>query len=112
MAAAQMMGPPPSLSAKDFAGVSAGQPVSIVVRVKSLKRTTMRAEILDKQTEGDYRATGTEVELYFPQSTQIIMGTKSDVVRGAVLAISAVATKRAMADAKKAVVITQYVKVH
>ncbi len=112
LALAQMMGPPPSISAKEFAAARIGQSVQIVVRVKSLKRSALHAEILDKKADSDYKATGSTVDLYFPEGTPVIMGRKSDVAPGAVLAVSAVATKPAKADVKKVVVLTQYVKVH
>jgi uncharacterized protein YycO len=112
LAFAQMMGPPPSIKARAFAAARAGQPVQIVVRVRSLKRSALRAEILDKKTDSDYQATGNNVELFFPQNTRIIMGTISDISPGAVLSVTAVATKPKKADVKKVVVITQYVKVH
>jgi hypothetical protein len=109
--AAAQMGPPATLSARQFAAAATGQNVVLAVRVTKSARTTLDAELLDHLDGESYRATGKSVTLYLPAETPFVMGSSGDVKSGAVLAVYAVTTTAGHADVKKVVVITPYVSV-
>jgi hypothetical protein len=105
------MAPPVPMTPADYANVATGQPVELVVRVTSFRRTALAAELLSRETDTLYRATGKSVDLYFPADTPVVMGTAADVKPGAILYVDGVATSPGHADVKKAVALTGYVKV-
>lgn len=105
------MAPPTTLTAREFSAVSAGAPVQLAVRVDSLQRTALRAELLDRKSDARYAATGRHVELFLPDDTPVVMGALRDVHPGALLFISGVATTKRHADVKKITVVTTYVTV-
>lgn len=112
-ASAQMSQTPPRpMSPADFAQASIGQSVQIAVRVQRVDRTTLYAELLERETDTLNKATGKQVVLYFPDGTPVIMGSVSDVAPGAVLFVYGVLTKAGHVDAKRVVVDTKYVTVH
>lgn len=110
-AAAQMMGPPTPMSMSEYASVNSGQPIRIVVRVTSLKRTMLKARVLDRQSDSQYKATHSNVDLYYADETPIVMGSTHDIAAGAVIFVDGVSTGRGKADIKKIIVLTGYVKV-
>ena len=85
--------------------------MQIVVRVTSLQRENLQADLLAQVDASHYKTTGTQLDLYFSADTPVVMGSAADVKAGAVLYIYAVATTRNRADVKKAVVVTPFVKV-
>ncbi|MDQ6929528.1 MAG: hypothetical protein M3126_02515 [Candidatus Eremiobacteraeota bacterium] len=85
--------------------------MKIVVRVSTVNRTTLKARVLERETDSQYNATGPNVELFFAEGTPVVMGSARDVVRGAVLFVDGVSTARGKADIKKIVVLTGYLKV-
>ncbi|MDB5043501.1 MAG: hypothetical protein JWN27_4227 [Candidatus Eremiobacteraeota bacterium] len=110
-AVAQMQ-PPTPLSASEFASAAVGSRVSIAVRVDARARSTVRAELLDRETDERYRATGARVELYQSDGTPVVMGTPADVKPGAVAIVTAVVTGKRRADLKRIIILTPYVSVH
>lgn len=94
-----------------FENAATGSAVDLAVRVASIKRDDVRADLLERLNETTYKVTGTSVDLFDPADTPIVMGSRSDVKPGAVLFVSATATGRDSADVKKIVVITSYVSV-
>ncbi|MDB5094902.1 MAG: hypothetical protein JWO85_3003 [Candidatus Eremiobacteraeota bacterium] len=110
-AVAQMQ-PPTPLSATEFASAAVGSRVSIAVRVDARARSVVRAELLDRETDERYRATGARVELYQSGATPVVMGTAADVRPGAVAIVTAVVTGKRRADLKRIIILTQYVSVH
>jgi hypothetical protein len=109
-AAAQMQ-PPTPLSANEFASAAVGSRVSVAVRVDAHVRSTVRAELLDRETDERYRATGARVELYQSDGTPVVMGTAADVKPGAVAIVTAVVTGKRRADLKRIIILTPYVSV-
>ncbi|MGC1380371.1 MAG: hypothetical protein WA814_05035, partial [Candidatus Baltobacteraceae bacterium] len=105
------MAPPTPLTAAQFAASPSGQNVILVVRVNSLKRTALDAQLLERVNDATYKATQENVALYLPAETPIVMGSMDDVKPGAVVFIYGVATTPHHADVKKVVVVTPYVKV-
>ena len=105
------MKPPTPLTAQQFAEAVAGQLVVLAVRVTSRTRDTVHANLLERIDDAHYLATGTNVDLFFPSDTPVVMGSDTDVKAGAVLYVHAVATTRNQADVKQATVVTQYVTV-
>lgn len=109
-AAAQMQ-PPTPLSASEFASAAVGSRVSLAVRVDARVRSIVRAELLDRETDERYHATGVRVELYQAGGTPIVMGTPADVKPGAVAIVTAVVTGKRRADLKRIIILTSYVSV-
>jgi hypothetical protein len=105
------MEPPIPMTPTEFGRAMTGQPVTIVVRVTGFKRTALVADLLARQSDSDYKATRTSVNLYFPQDTPIIMGSSSDIKPGAILFVYGVATTPGHADVKKVVVVTSFIRV-
>lgn|GEM_PF-1607096 len=112
-AQAQMMGhtPPIPMTPEQFARATPGQSVQIAVRITSIKRTTLVAELLRHENDTLSKATGKQVILYFADGTPIVMGTASDITPGAVLYVYGIVTKSNNVDVKRAVVDTKFVKV-
>ena len=112
-AQAQMMGhtPPVPMTPEQFARATPGQSVQIAVRITSVKRTTLFAELLRHESDTISKATGKQVILYFADGTPVIMGTASDIEPGAVLYVYGIVTKQNNVDVKRAVVDTRFVKV-
>jgi hypothetical protein len=111
VAAAGQMQPPQPMTTAQFESTPSGAPVQIVVRVRSLQRENLQADLLAQVDASHYKTTGTQLDLYFSADTPVVMGSAADVKDGAVLYIYAVATTRNRADVKKAVVVTPFVKV-
>jgi hypothetical protein len=112
-AQAQMMGhnPPIPMTLEQFAKATPGQSVQIAVRIISIKRSTLYAELLQHETDTVSKATGKHVQLYFADGTPVVMGTAADITPGAVLYVYGVVTKPYNVDVKRAVVDTKFVKV-
>ncbi len=109
--AGAQMGPPATLTARQFAATATGQNVELAVRITARSRTTLEAELLDRLDDERYRATGKRVTLYLPAETPFVMGSAADVKSGAVLVVYAVTTTANHADVKRVVVITPYASV-
>jgi hypothetical protein len=105
------MKPPTPMTAAQFAQSVPGATVTLAVLVTGRTRDTVHAELLARRDDAHYAATGTKVELFFPEDTPVVMGSVADVQKGAVLFVYAVATTRGHADVKKATVVTSYVTV-
>jgi len=108
-----MMGhkPPVPMTPQQFAQRAPGQSVQIAVRVRSVQRTTVVAELLVHQTDTLSHPTGQSVKLYVASGTPVIMGAPGDIVPGAVLFVYGIVTKSNSVDVKQVVVDTKYVKV-
>lgn len=105
------MKPPVPISPSAFASAPIGSRVQIAVRVDRRVRTELRAELLERETDARYRATGKHVTLFAPVATPVVMGTPADVAPGAVVVVTGVVTGKKRADAKQLLVLTQYVTV-
>lgn len=111
-AGAQMMGPQPKpLTAAQFAATMPGQFVQIEVRVTGLRRTEVRAQLVERSGERTAKATGANLTLFFPSGTPVVMGSQKDVAPNAVLFVYGVLTKPLHVDVKRVVVLTPYVVV-
>lgn len=112
-AQAQMMGhtPPVPMTAQQFSQAVAGQNVQISVRVTSMRRSTLFAQLLEHQTPTIAKPSNTRVELYYAGGTPVVMGTSRDIVPGAILFVYGVITRPGHVDVKQAVVDTRFVKV-
>ena len=112
-AVAQMAGhaPPVPMTPAQFAAASIGQNVQIAVRVDTVKRSTVLANLLAHETDSLSKDTRERVTLYLPSDAPVIMGTASDVVPGAVLYVFGVLTKPGNVDVKQLVIDTKYMKV-
>lgn len=111
MAVSAQMHAPPPMSKAQFESTPAGSPVQIVVRVTTLQREALAADLLAQVDASHYKPTGTHLNLYFPAQTPVLMGSAGDVKPGALLYVYAVATSRDRADVKKIVVVTPYATV-
>lgn len=105
------MGPPIPMTAGQFANSTSGQDVILAVRVDTLARTKLDAELLERVTDSRYRATGRRIVLYLAAETLFVMGSITDVKPGAIIFVYGVATATGHADVKKVVVVTPYAKV-
>lgn len=109
--AGAQMGPPTPMTAGQFASSMPGQDVILAVRVDTLARTTLDAELLERVSDARYRATGKRVVLYLAAETPVVMGSIADVKPGAIVFVYGTATTIWHADVKKVIVVTQYAKV-
>ena len=105
------MTPPIPMSPAQLSNATVGQPLRLVIRVATVKRTALSAELLTRESDSLYKSTGTIVQFYLPADTPVIMGSLADVKPGAVLIVYATATTRGHADVKRLVAVTAYVKV-
>jgi hypothetical protein len=105
------MGPPIPMTAGQFANSTSGQDVILAVRVDTLARTTLDAELLERVTDSRYRATHKRVVLYLAAETPFVMGSIADVKPGAIVFVYGVTTTAWHADVKKVVVVTPFAKV-
>jgi hypothetical protein len=110
-AADAQMGPPIPMTASQFANSTSGQDVILAVRVETLARTKLDADLLERVTDSRYRATGKRVVLYLAAETPFVMGSIADVKPGAIMFVYGVTTTAGHADVKKVVVVTPYAKV-
>lgn len=110
-AATAQMHSTPAMTVREFSSTASGQPIQVAVRVESLNRTALHAQMLERRSEGVYASTGKRITLYFPDGTPVIMGSAADIAPGAVLFIYGVATKHGEADVKRVVVMSRYVQV-
>ena len=110
-APAQMMHAAPPLTSSEFFAVRKGLKASIVVRVIQRARTSLRGELLERNADKTYAASGRRVEVYVARDTPVVMGTADDVRPGAVVVVEAVVTGPGRADAKQLVPITRYAKI-
>ena len=99
------------MDVQQFSGAQAGQPVQLVVRIDNINRSAIHAEILERKSEGVYKATRKHVTFYFADGTPVVMGGAADLKPGAVVFVYGVATKKDNADVKRVVVMTRYVQV-
>ena len=99
------------MDVQQFSGAQAGQPVQLVVRIDNINRSAIHAEILERKSEGVYKATRKHVTLYFADGTPVVMGGAADLKPGAVVFVYGVATKKDNADVKQVVVMTRYAQV-
>lgn len=111
---AQMMGghdEAKPLTAAQFAAASAGQMVQIEVRVRTIQRSNVQAQLLQQTGGRTAKNTGKTIRMFMPESTPVVMGSTSDVVPGAVLYVYGIVTKPGYVDAKRVVVATRYMTV-
>ena len=109
--AVAQMKPPVPMTPAQFAGASPGASVQIVVRVVTVDRSKVAAELLERKTDSDYVVTGKRVHLVCPDGVTFVMGGAGDIAPGAVLFVDGVATKPYRADVKKVVVLTKFITV-
>jgi hypothetical protein len=109
--AGAQMGPPVPMTVAQYASATSGQDVILAVRVATLARSTLDAELLERVTDSRYRATHKRVVLYLAAETPFVMGSIADVKPGAVIFVYGVATTAGHADVKKVIVVTPYAKV-
>ena len=109
--ALSQMKPPVPMTPSQFGHAVTGQSIAILVRVVALKRTSLSAELLDRESDSVYKATGKIVELYLPEDTPVIMGSFESIKPGAELFVYGVATTPGGADVKKIVVLTSYIRI-
>lgn len=111
LAAVAQMRPPIPMTQAQFARAVPGQNVTIAVRVDSVTRTDVRAQLLERINDTLYANTKRNVRLFVADGTPVVMGSAEDVKPGAVLFVYGVSTARDRADAKRLVAVTQYVTV-
>lgn len=111
LGARAQMAPPPAMTAADLDQANTGTTVRLVVRVESVKRSTLSSVVLNRVTETTYALTKDKFAIYAPTDLRIIMGSYDDIKPGAILYVFATVTKPHAADATKIVVLTQVIKV-
>ena len=107
-AASTGMGPPIPMTAAQFANASTGQNVEVLIKVDSFERTTLRGHLAEYVKDSSYRLTSQTVTFFCPPDVQVVMGSADDIKPGSAVYVYAVVTSAGHADAKKAVVVTQY----
>jgi hypothetical protein len=109
-ALSQMKAPVP-MTRSQFGHALTGQSIAILVRVVAFKRTSLSAELLDRESDSVYKATGKIVDLYLPEDTPIVMGSVPDIKPGAAVFVYGVATTQGRADIKRIVILTSYIRI-
>ncbi|MEO7201969.1 MAG: hypothetical protein ABI431_04495 [Candidatus Tumulicola sp.] len=109
--ALSQMKPPVPMTTAQFGHAVTGQSIAILVRVVAYKRTSLSAELLDRESDSVYKSTGKIVDLYLPEDTPFVMGSFAGIKPGAALFVYGVATTRGRADIKKIIVLTGYIRV-
>lgn len=112
-ALAQMGGhtPPVPMTPTQFQQATVGENIQIAVRVTKIDRTTLYTELLRHESETVSKGTGMPVEVYFADGTPLVMGSASDVTKGAVLFVYGILTSPGHVDAKRVVVDTKFITV-
>jgi len=110
-APAQMMHAAPPMTAAEFFAARSGTKASLVVRVITRSRTSLRGELLERTADKAYASSGKRVEIYVARDTPVAMGTSEDLRAGAVVVVDGVVTGPGRADAKQLVPITRYAKI-
>lgn len=111
---AQMMGmgAPTAQNAKAFRGAHPGAAITLALRIQTVSRSTVTAQILDPQGGKNYRATRERATLYFSSDAPVVMGARDDVKAGALVIADVIVTKAGHGDLKRVVVLNSYMSVH
>jgi hypothetical protein len=103
---------PSSGRASDFGALKPGDRVKVIVRVDSIAGdSSFSATLLSKKTESEYSATGTVLRAKWGTWTQFVMGLAGDLRPGSVLEIVGSLGADRVTDARKLVILSQYVHV-
>lgn len=110
---AQMMGmgAPTAQTAQAFRSARAGSAITLALRVETVSRTTLRAQILNPAGGKKYVATRDRATLYFNADAPVIMGTHDDVKPGALVIADVIVTQAGRGDIKRVVVLNSYMSV-
>src|SRR5271154_2967770 len=94
------------------AELKVGDEAKVVLEVTSVApAASLEGNVLEKQTETEYRRTGNTVKVAFDATTPVVMGKASDLRQGAVVHVTAKMGSDHMLHASQIVVLTGYVKV-
>jgi hypothetical protein len=93
-----------------FAQLKPGDEAKVVVELISVTTASLESNILERQTETDYRRTGATIKIAFDAATPVVMGKASDVHQGAVVHIKARMGPDRILHAEQIVILTGYVK--
>jgi hypothetical protein len=89
-----------------------GDEAKVVLQVTAAApAASVEGNLLEKQTETDYRPTGNTMKIGFDAATPVVMGKAFDVHEGAVVHITAEMGNDHLLHASQIVVLTGYVKV-
>lgn len=109
--ASAQMAPPIPMTSTQFTNSSKGSSIQIVVRIDSVARQTIKATVLNRQTDTQYTVSKVSVQVYLADGTPVVMGNLSDVSPGALIFVNGVVTDPLRADIKRIVVLTKYLTV-
>lgn len=111
LAAVAQMRPPIPMTQAQYSRAVPGQNITIAVRVDSVNRTDVHAQLLERVNDTLYTNTKRNLRLFVADGTPVVMGSAADVKPGAVLFVYGISTARDRADAKRLIAVTQYVTV-
>jgi hypothetical protein len=92
--------------------LKAGETAKVVVAVAGAKDGRLEGEILEKQSETDYKRTGAHANASFDGETSFVMGKVADVHSGAIVHVTGAVQEGGQIRAKQIVILTGYVQVH
>ncbi len=94
-----------------LAQLKPGDEAKVVLELTTVTTTNLEGEILEKQTEADYRRTGATLKIAFDAATPVVMGKATDVHQGAVVHVKARMGSDHILHAGQIVILTGYVKI-
>ena len=103
---------PASAGAGEFAALKPGDKVKVIARVDHIAAdSSFAATLLSKKTESDYIPTETTLRTKWDAQTQFVMGLANDLKPGSVVEIVGSLGADRVTDARKLVILSQYVHV-
>ncbi len=102
---------PTGAGVEEFEALKPGDDVKLIVRVDLLAGSSFAATLLSKKTEADYNATGTTLRAKWDAQTKFVMGLANDLKPGSVVEIVGSLDADRVTDARKLVILSQYVHV-
>lgn len=94
-----------------FLALKPGEVAKIVFEVTGAPDHELAGNLLEKQDETHYTRTTTEIEVIADARTAIVMGSRADVRRGAILHVTGTLDENHLLHANQLVVLTEYVSV-
>jgi hypothetical protein len=96
---------------EQLANAQPGSQLKAVVELTSAGDGKAEGIVLDKQSENAYRRTKATLQIHFAPTTKVVMGSASDIRKGAVLHVTGIVAQNNRLQASQIVILTGYVSV-
>jgi hypothetical protein len=96
---------------EQLANAQPGSQLKAVVELTSAGDGKAEGIVLDKQSENAYRRTKATLQIDFAPATKVVMGSASDIRKGAVLHVTGIVAQNNRLQASQIVILTGYVSV-